>query len=150
MYESLLTAPGGLPAEFERLQRELQQALGLVARPGSIRAVAHGAFPAVNVGSTPGSVEIYAFAPGLKAEDIHVQVERGVLTIEGERKVERPAGDAKQPVYASERFAGRFRRTVSLPDDADPERVTARYRDGVLRVSVERRQAMQPRRIAVQ
>ncbi|MDX5362963.1 MAG: Hsp20/alpha crystallin family protein [Pseudazoarcus pumilus] len=150
MYESLLTASGGLPAEFERLQREMQQALGLIARPGSIRAVAQGAFPAVNVGSTPTSVEIYAFAPGLRAEDIQVQVERGVLTIEGERKLDRPANDAKQPVYAAERFAGRFRRSVSLPDDADPERVTARYRDGVLRVSIERRQALQPRRIAVQ
>ncbi len=149
MYESLLTAPGGLPAEFDRLQRELQQAFGLGTRPGSIRAVAHGAFPSVNVGSTPGTIEIYAFAPGMTAEDFHVRIERGVLTIEGERKVGRP-DDTKQPVYASERFAGRFRRTVSLPEDADPERVSARYRDGVLRVSVERRQALQPRRIAVQ
>ena len=150
MYESLLTATGGLPAEFDRLQRELQQALGLVSRPGSIRAVAQGAFPAVNVGTTAGSVEIYAFAPGLKAEDFNVQVERGVLVIEGERRTDRPANDAKQPVYAAERFAGRFRRSVSLPEDADPERVTARYRDGVLRVSIERRQPVQPRRITVQ
>lgn len=149
MYESFLTAAGGLPAEFDRLQRELQQALGLVSRPGSIRAVAQGAFPAVNVGNTAGSVEIYAFAPGLKAEDFNVQVERGVLVIEGERKVERP-DDARQPVYARERFAGRFRRTVSLPEDADPERVSARYRDGVLHVSIERRQPVQPRRINVQ
>lgn len=150
MYESLLTPSGGMPAEFERLQRELQQALGLTGKPGSIRAVASGAFPAINVGATPSAIEIYAFAPGVSPQDIAVQVERGVLTIEGERKSTRPQEDAKLPVYANERFSGRFRRAVSLPDDADPERVEARYRDGVLHVTVARREAMQPRRITVQ
>ena len=150
MYESLLTAPGGLPAELERLQRDLQQVFGFTGRPGSIRAVASGSFPAINVGTTPSAIEIYAFAPGLAAQDFTVQVERGVLTIEGERKADRPSDDGKQPVYASERFAGRFRRTVSLPDDVDPDRVEARYRDGVLRITVARREAQQPRRITIQ
>ncbi|MBA4743275.1 MAG: Hsp20/alpha crystallin family protein [Azoarcus sp.] len=149
MYESLLNWPGGLAADFERLQRDLQQAFGATGRPGSIRAVASGAFPPVNVGSTPGAIEIYAFAPGMSAGDFDVRVERGVLSIEGERRSDRP-DDQKQPVYASERFAGRFRRTVSLPEDTDPERVSARYRDGVLHISVARREAMQPRRIDVQ
>ena len=149
MYESLLNWPGGLAADFERLQRELQQAFGATGRPGSIRAVASGAFPPVNVGASSTAIEIYAFAPGMSAADFDVRVERGVLSIEGERKSTRPE-DPKQPVYAAERFAGRFRRTVSLPEDADPERVSARYRDGVLHVSVARREAMQPRRITVQ
>jgi HSP20 family protein len=149
MYESFLTSPGGLAADFERLQRDLQLAFGLAGRPGSIRAVASGTFPPLNVGSTPASIEIYAFAPGMTAQDFDVRVERGVLSIEGERKRDRPE-DPKQPVYANERFVGRFRRAVSLPEDADPEQVSARYRDGVLHISVARRQAMQPRRIAIQ
>ncbi|AUN93498.1 Hsp20/alpha crystallin family protein [Pseudazoarcus pumilus] len=149
MYESLLTSPGGFAADFERLQRELQQLFGTTGRPGSIRAVASGAFPAINVGSAPDAVHIYAFAPGMSAQEFDVRVERGVLSIEGERKNDRP-DDPKQPVYASERFAGRFRRAVSLPEDADPEQVSAHYRDGVLHIRVARREAMQPRRITIQ
>ncbi len=150
MYESLLNSPGSLFAELERLQREMQQAFGSVGRPGSIRAVASGAFPAINVGSTPDAVEIYAFAPGVDASKIDVQVDRGVLTISGERPATRPQGDEKVSVYANERFSGRFKRTVSLPDDIDPGKVSARYRDGVLHVSVGRRESMLPRRIEIQ
>lgn len=149
MYESLLSWPGGFAADFERLRHDLQQTLATTTRPGSIRAVARGAFPPVNVGSTPDAIEIYAFAPGMSATDFDVRVERGVLSIEGERKNDRP-DDPERPVYARERFAGRFRRTVSLPEDADPEHVAARYVDGVLHVSVARRATLKPRRITVQ
>ena len=58
--------------------------------------------------------------------------------------------DAKTTVHVDERFAGRFRRVVSLPDDIDPNAVSAAYTDGVLHVSVKRRQRAQPRRIEVQ
>ena len=149
MYESLLNFPGSLFSEFDRLQRDMEQAFGLVGQPSSIRAVASGAFPAINVGSTPASVEIYAFAPGVDASKLDVQVDRGVLTISGERASARPEGEERPAMYANERFAGRFKRTVSLPDDIDPARVDARYRDGVLRVSVARRESAQPRRVEV-
>lgn len=148
MYESLLNFPG-LFGELDRLQREMDQLFGSVGRPGSIRAVASGAFPAINVGSTPSSVEVYAFAPGIDPAKLEVQVDRGVLSISGERPSSRPEGDQKASVYAAERFTGRFKRTVSLPEDADPGRVDASYRDGVLRVSVGRREAAQPKRIEV-
>lgn len=148
MYESLL-APGSLFAELDRLQREMQQTFGSVGRPGSIRAVASGAFPTINVGSTPSSVEVYAFAPGLDPSKIDVQVDRGVLTIAGERHSSQPQGNGKESVYANERFSGRFKRTVSLPEDVDPERVDAKYRDGVLHVTVARRESSQPKRIEI-
>lgn len=141
IYRSLF--PRDLFAEFERLQRELDQAFGLP----SIRGVARG-YPAMNVGTTPRSIEIYAFAPGIDSASIDVQIEQGVLTISGERKPESvPEGAA---VHIDERFAGRFRRVVSLPDDIDPNAVNATYRDGVLHVSVARREAAQPRRITIQ
>jgi HSP20 family protein len=149
MYESLLNFPGGLFAEFDRLQRDLEQAFGTVGKPSSIRAVASGAFPAINVGSTPASVEIYAFAPGIDASKLDLQIDRGVLTLSGERASALGTGDERQAVYASERFTGRFRRTVSLPDDVDRERVSANYRDGVLHISVARREAAQPKRVEI-
>lgn len=149
MYESLLNFPGGLFSEFERLQQDVQRAFGTVGQPSSIRAVASGTFPAINIGSTPKSIEIYAFAPGADASKLDVQIDRGVLTLSGERASSRPQSDEKLTVYAAERFTGRFKRTVSLPDDVDPARVDARYRNGVLHISVARRETSQPKRIEI-
>ena len=150
MYESLLNFPGSLFAELDRLQRDMEQAFGVVSQPSSIRAVASGAFPAINVGSTPSSVEVYAFAPGVDAAKLDVQVDRGVLTISGERLEPESQDAEKVTVYARERFNGRFKRTVGLSDDVDPNKVEARYRDGVLRISVGRRESVQPKRITIQ
>jgi len=145
MYSNLF--PRDLFAEFDRLQRELQQSFGSVSP--SIRGLARG-YPALNVGSTPRSVEIYAFAPGIDPARIEIHLERGVLTIEGERASSLPAADGKSTAHINERFDGRFRRVLSLPDDIDPAAVNASYRDGVLHVSVQRRESAQPRRIEVQ
>jgi HSP20 family protein len=116
----------------------------------SIRGFGRGGFPALNVGGTPQSVEIYAFAPGLEPTSLNVNLDRGVLTISGERKASLPGPEEKAAVHINERFAGRFSRVVSLADDLDPNAVSADYRDGVLHVSVKRRESAQPRRITVQ
>ncbi|BCU06385.1 Hsp20/alpha crystallin family protein [Allochromatium tepidum] len=142
LYRSLF--PRDPFAELDRLQRELQQAFDLSP---SIRGLTRG-FPAMNVGGTPRSVEIYAFVPGVDPNALDVQIEKGVLTLSGERKPEEVP--EKATVHIDERFAGRFRRVVSLPDDIDANNVTARYRDGVLHISVARKEAAQPRRIAIQ
>lgn len=144
MYRSL--HPYDVFSEIDRLQREMQQSFN--ASP-SIRGLARGGFPAMNVGGTPQSVEIYAFAPGVDPASIEVNLENGVLTVEGERKEVMPPEDDKATVHISERFAGRFRRVVTLPDDVDPNAVEARCRDGVLHISIKRREAAQPRRITV-
>jgi HSP20 family protein len=95
-------------------------------------------------------VEIYAFAPGLDASKVEVTLDRGVLRISGERASGIPDNDAKVHVYTRERGTGSFTRAISLPDDVDPGQVNASYRDGVLRVSVARRESAQPKRITVQ
>jgi HSP20 family protein len=138
--------PRDIFAELDHLQREMQQAFDLSP---SIRGMARGGFPAINVGSTPRSVEIYAFAPGIDPASIEVQLEKGVLTIAGERKAVAPATDEKVSVHIDERFSGRFRRVVTLPEDIDANAVTAKYRDGVLHVSIPRKEAAQPRRISI-
>lgn len=134
--------PRDLFAELDRLQRQVQQAFEFSP---SIRGFSRGGFPALNVASTPQSAEIYAFAPGLDPASIHVQLERGVLSISGER----PADYGEASLHVNERFAGRFHRVVALSDDLDPEQVRARYRDGVLHISIQRQRAAQPRRIQV-
>jgi HSP20 family protein len=150
MYESLLNFPNGLFGEFERLRRELDDAFGASGLPSSIRSVAAGSVPAINIGRTPTSVEVYAFAPGIDPAKVDVTIDRGVLRISGERVSDLPADRERLNVYSRERGVGRFTRAVALPDDVDPAHVKATYRDGVLQVSIARREAAQPKRITVQ
>jgi HSP20 family protein len=98
---------------------------------------------------TPESMEIYAFAAGLDPAKIDVNVERGVLTLSGERQPELPGSSGQAAIHVNERMVGRFSRAVSLPDDLDPNQVTAKYNDGVLHVSIKRRQSSQPRRVEI-
>lgn len=147
MYRTLF--PRDLFAEFDRLQREMST---LFDYSPAIRG-GRGTYPALNVGGTDTSVEVLAFAPGLDPASIDVNLDRGVLSIAGEVKSQLPeASDGskeRSTVHVNERFSGPFRRVVSLPDDVDPAAVTADYRDGVLRVSIGRRESAKPRRITV-
>jgi HSP20 family protein len=145
MYQSLF--PRDLFAELDRLQREMREAFELTP---SIRGLGRGGFPALNVGGTPQSVEIFAFAPGLDPASVDINLDRGVLTIAGERSANLPADDEKAAVHINERFGGRFRRVLTVSDDVDPNSVSADYRDGVLHISARRRESAQPRRITVQ
>ncbi|MFO1316968.1 MAG: Hsp20/alpha crystallin family protein [Burkholderiales bacterium] len=146
MYRSLF--PRDVFAELDRLQREMRESFDLSP---SIRGMGRGGFPALNVGGTPQSVEIFAFAPGLDPATVEVNLDRGVLTIAGERPSSLPsASDDRSAVHISERFSGRFRRVLTLSDDVDPAGVSASYRDGVLHITAKRRESAQPRRIAIQ
>ena len=77
MYRSLF--PRDVFAEMDRLQREMQQAYDLSP---TIRGVGRHGFPALNVGGTPQSIEIYAFAPGVDPATLEVNLERGLLSAE--------------------------------------------------------------------
>ena len=138
---------GDLFSQIDRLQREMQQVFGMEP---DIRGLARSGFPTMNIGSTPQSIEVYAFIPGIDPNSIDVHLERGVLTLSGERQPEFASAAEQDNLHINERFAGRFRKVISLSDDIDPDGVTARSRDGVLHISVKRRQEMQPRRISVQ
>ena len=144
MFRSML--PGDLFAELDRFQRDVEQALDFGP---SIRGLGRGGFPALNVGATPRSVEVYAFVPGLEPASIDVQLESGVLTIAGERVDDLTTQAQQATIQINERFTGRFKRVISLPDDADADAVNAEYRDGVLHVSVARRQPPPARQISV-
>lgn len=138
--------PRDIFAELDQLQREMQQAFDISP---SIRGLGRGSFPALNVGGTAQTVELYAFAPGLDPATLEVNLDRGILTVAGERKADLPGDNTKAAVHINERFSGRFRRVVSLPDDADPNGVSAQYREGVLHITVKRRESAQPRRISI-
>jgi HSP20 family protein len=156
MYSSLLNTPGDWFVDFEQLHDRLDELFGGRAAMSSIRAVGReGAFPALNVGTSSDALEIYAFAPGLDPKTVDVSVEKGLLAISGERPAQgantgtgKSSADERN-VYASERFSGRFRRVVALSEDADPGRVEATYRNGVLKILVPKRESSKPRQIPV-
>lgn len=137
-----------LLGEFDRLQR--QMASLFQGFPASLRATRSETFPPVNIGSTDDSVEIVAFAPGLDPAAIDVSIDKGLLTISGERKPPGPETDDETRVYARERFMGAFRRVIELPQHADPDKVNARYVNGCLAISIGRSEASKPRAITVQ
>ena len=148
MVATLLRTPASWFAELDRLQRDIGRGFGGLGLPVSIRAVGGASFPAINIGTTAQAVEVYAFAPGIDPAQLEVTVDHNLLSIAGKRALPEPAKG--QTRYAEERYSGSFRRVISLPDDVDASKIDARYTDGVLRVSIARREAVQPRRIAVQ
>lgn len=146
----MMSMYGDAWSDMARLQRELDQ---LFRPAGSgIRSMARQQFPLINVGSTPEAIEVLALAPGLAPDQLEVQVDKGMLVIAGERKSDVPAPPEAQRgnVYAQERFVGRFKRVISLPDDVDAQQVQAQCKDGLLRIRVPRHEAARPRRVQVQ
>ncbi|KAF1028901.1 MAG: hypothetical protein GAK40_00725 [Burkholderia plantarii] len=148
--------------ELDRLQRRLSgrpaSSASATFTAGS-RGVRFDAFPPINVGSSDEAIEIVAFAPGMQAGDFDVCVDKGLLTITGERRAPLPEAGATATSAASadgartlarERFSGRFRRAVELPSNADTGRIEARYDDGCLRIRIARQPASQPRSIEIQ
>ncbi|MEZ0606763.1 Hsp20/alpha crystallin family protein [Paraburkholderia sp. IW21] len=141
-----------LISEFDRLQRQIDSLFG--GFPSSIRSGRFGAFPQLNIGTTEDSIEIVAFAPGLELAELDVSIDKGLLTISGERKPAQARNDDKTRddacTYAQERFTGTFRRVIELPQNADPDKVQARYTNGCLSISVGKREASKPRAVTVQ
>ena len=133
--------------EFWRLQQEMFEGLfGDVAGPGGIRSLPRGSFPAINVINTADTVQVYLFAPGIDPKALDIAVQQNLLTIEGKRPI--PL-EEKATYYRQERFGGEFRRVISLPDDVDPERIEAKYREGIVQVIVQRQASAKPRQIEI-
>ena len=132
--------------DFRRLETEVDQLLSRSSWPAGIRAVRRGTFPPINVGSTPERVDVYLFAAGLDPKSLDISIQQNLLAISGGRKV--PVNE-QADYYRRERYDGEFRRVITLPDDVDPDRVEAKYRDGVLHITVQRREAAKPRQIQV-
>lgn len=106
-----------------------------------------GVFPAVNVGTTDKNVDVYLFAPGVDANDLDVVIEKNLLSVSGERKL--PEREDSEASTRLERFSGKFKRVITLPEDVDADKAEAEYRDGVLHISIAKPVEVQPRQIQV-
>jgi HSP20 family protein len=148
MFESLFASFGtdGLFDEFRRMENQLDRLFRQPSWPAEIRSLQRGTFPPLNIGATPERVEVYVFAAGLDPKSLDLSIQQGLLSISGSRKMET---SENADYYRRERFNGDFRRVIGLPDDLDPERVDAKYRDGVLQITIQRRESARPRQITV-
>jgi HSP20 family protein len=116
------------------LMREFTDEMDRVFRGWGDGQKANEWFPAIDVQRCDGTMVIAAELPGLRKEEVKVELTGGALIIEGERKREHK--DDHEGYHRWERSYGHFYRTVPLPEGADTNRVKAELKDGVLKVSV--------------
>ena len=103
--------------------------------------------PAIDVHETASEIVVTAELPGIKPEDVDVNLTGNILTIKGEKKED--VDQKGKSWHRIERSYGTFQRTFQLPDSVDPERAKAAYDHGVLRVTVAKTEAARPRSIKV-
>ena len=133
-------------AELFRLQDQLFRARN--AFNGEDKLVKPAGFvPAVDVYERDDKLSFDVELPGVRADDVELEIEKGVFTLKGERKRERELAD-DGPLRV-ERSWGRFERSFKLGDAIDPDSASADIKDGVLTVSFEKRAAVKPRKITI-
>jgi len=129
------------------MQGELERALDLFRTPESSGLFDADRVPAVDFVETADEYRIEVELPGVDKKDLEVSVAGGVLAIKGAKKAEAEAG--KLRVFRKETWAGSFARTLSLPEDADAEKVEASLKDGLLEIRVAKLAEAKPRLISV-
>jgi len=103
--------------------------------------------PALDLYEDKDNVFVKAEIPGMKKEEIEVSLHENALTISGERKLEQKHEEAEN--YRSERFFGRFTRSVVLPVAVESDKVKASYKDGILTISLPKSEQAKPKQIEV-
>lgn len=105
-------------------------------------------FPAMDLSESDGEFLITAELPGVKADDVEIDVEDGILTVKGEKRGERREEAKDFRLY--EREYGAFRRSLALPRSADPERASADFENGVLTIHLPKRKEAMGRKIEIE
>jgi len=106
-----------------------------------------GWYPSVDIHETDEAIIVEAEFPGLKKEDISIEVKENVLTLKGERNEDKEV--KAENYYRRERCFGRFQRSFNLPAAVDPEKIVASYRDGVLKVKITKPEEKKPKQIEI-
>ena len=128
-----------------RINELFEDALG---RTRAQQSAAAGVwYPPVDILESKDSYLIRAELPGMRNEDLKTEVNEGILTLSGERKLEEPASGVEY--HRVERFTGKFSRSFHVPQTVNPDGIKATYKDGILEVQVPKADEAKPRRIAI-
>ena len=117
------------------------------ASPMASNAATHLYYPAVDILESEDSYLIRADLPGIKQEDVHLEVQEGVLTLRGQRRVEEPANGVEY--HRVERRAGTFSRSFYLPQAIKQDGIKATFRDGILDVHMPKADEAKPKKITI-
>jgi HSP20 family protein len=130
----------------DRVNRLFDEAWGH-GRHGEEEFISGSWVPAVDVRETKDSLEMHAELPGIEPKDVEISVENGVLTLKGSRNFEKATEG--QTYHRVERAFGAFERSFTLPTNVDPERINAVYRQGVLHLTLPKREEAKPKAISI-
>ena len=122
----LMSFPMHLSSEVERLFDEM------IHRPWGFAREIRGWNPSIDLYETRDSFILEADLPGVKAEDVKVEVQNGDLRLEGQRTIEKDQSNGR--FHTMERSSGYFVRQIKLPESVDKDAIKAEFKDGVLRV----------------
>jgi HSP20 family protein len=126
------------------IDRIFDDPLSLVTAPTGFF---EGWTPAVDIYEDNDKFVVKAELPGMKKEEISVSLHGNTLTISGERKQEEQKKEGES--YRSERFFGRFQRSITLPAPVDMNKIEASYKDGVLNITLPKSEEAKPKQIQV-
>lgn len=128
-----------------RINELFEDALG---RTRAQQSAAAGVwYPPVDILESKDSYLIRAELPGMRNEDLKTEVNEGILTLSGEKKLEDPADGVEY--HRVERVTGKFSRSFHVPQTVNPDSIKATYKDGILEVQVPKADEAKPRQIAI-
>jgi HSP20 family protein len=131
----------------ERMNRLFDEWRHLPGRPAGEESVLAGWAPAVDIRETRAAIEISAELPGVDVDDVQVSAESNVLTIRGERKHE--TKEEGETYHRVERAYGAFERSFTLPTTAEPGQIEAKFKDGVLALTVPKSEEARPKAVQI-
>ena len=105
-------------------------------------------YPAVDIYEEDKGITLKAELPGMKKEDVHVEIKDGLITLKGERKME--TDEKKNNYHRIERGYGSFLRSFTLPDAVDRDKIKANYKEGILEVTLPRAEETELKSIPVE
>jgi HSP20 family protein len=146
MLWNLFEEMDALRRQFDQLFSDLEWTTFPFSRMSFLPALSARMYPLVNVSEDADGFTVEALAPGLDTDSLKITVVRNVLTIEGQKKSLPEDLDSRQ-IHRNERGAGKFLRTFQLPRDVDADKVTAEYTNGMLLITLPKREEDKPRQI---
>lgn len=123
----------GFPA-FDDVENRMRKMMEEMVSDSDAMAAPIGWMPAMEITETPAELIATAELPGLEKKDVDIAVEDGLLTISGEKTEEKTEGSEKKKYHLWERTYGSFQRSFSLPRDVDASKITAEFKNGLLKV----------------
>lgn len=137
------------PFEFDRIRREMDRLWDSFLEGGPMRRAADGGewLPSIDVSETKSDLVIKAELPGMDPKDIDISMNNGFLTIKGEKKHEREEKD--ENYHLVERSYGSFTRSVRLPREVQSDKITASFKNGVLRVTLPKSEEAKKKEIKI-